>query len=149
MATRGTKTRVAALPLLRTPAGTIAPMMNSGKSALLLIPFIKGIKCCYVFRYHPSTCCLPHGGPPSPPSPPTGSGCPPSGWYWGASQGCCVPYHPNPPPPNCPQGYEWNAAAYKCSPISTPPSTPSPKPSHRYRDNGSGSKKRSQKFRAT
>jgi len=148
MAIRGIKTRVAALPILRilrTLAAMTALMMNSGKS-VLLVPF-KGIKCCYVSRYHPKTCCLPHGGPPSTPKPPTGSDCPQSEWYWG-SPGCCVPYHPNPSPPNCRQGWQWNAATYKCVPISTPPSPSDPQPSHRNRDNNNGRKKRSQKFGA-
>jgi hypothetical protein len=143
MATRGIKTRVAALPIPRTLAPMTALMMNSGKSIVLIL--IKGIKWYYMSRYHPKTCCLPHGGPPSTPNPPTGSDCPRYEWYWGP-QGCCVPYHPNPSPPHCRQGWQWNAESYKCTPISTPPSPSNPQPSYRHHDNVNGWKKRSQKF---
>ncbi|KAI0002082.1 hypothetical protein BJV77DRAFT_34125 [Russula vinacea] len=47
------------------------------------------------FWYTSKSCCLPKGGPPNPPNPPTGSGCPSSGWYWYSDQSCCVPHQPN------------------------------------------------------
>jgi len=82
------------------------------------------------FWYPSESCCLPYGGPPNPPSPPTGSGCPSSGWYWYGDQSCCVPHQPNPPPPKCPSEWEWTKN--KCQPKSTPPSPKYPQPSHRY-----------------
>jgi hypothetical protein len=83
------------------------------------------------FWYGRQSCCLPYGGPPNPSSPPTGSKCPPSGYYWGDNQKCCVPYQPNPPSPQCPSGWVWSAND-KCQPISTPPSSNNPQPSHNY-----------------
>ncbi|THV04938.1 hypothetical protein K435DRAFT_148722 [Dendrothele bispora CBS 962.96] len=71
------------------------------------------------FWYGEKNCCLPHGGPPSPPTPPRGNDCPPSGYYWGQSQGCCVPNHPPPtnsPPPQCRSGWEWYSSLHMCLP---------------------------------
>lgn len=77
-------------------------------------------------------CCLPRGGQPSPPSPPSGTQCPPSGWSWHSGKGCCVPHNPpdNQPPPQCNNGWDWDDNDLKCCPHSnpTPPSNP-PKPS--------------------
>lgn len=95
------------------------------------------------FWYSPKGCCLPHGGVPNPPSPPSGSECPTSGWYWGKDQGCCVPHHPpaNNPPPQCPGGWDWISNTWKCQP--SPPSHPTQPPS-----TPSGTHKKSRKARA-
>ncbi|PPQ64416.1 hypothetical protein CVT26_002123 [Gymnopilus dilepis] len=85
------------------------------------------------FWYEERSCCLPHGGPSNPPSPPKGTQCPPTSHYWDDHQSCCVPR--NPPPPNCPppqcnKGWEWYSSLHQCKPIPTPSSTPpTPKPS--------------------
>jgi len=86
------------------------------------------------FWYDQQTTCLPYGGPPKPSNPPTGSGCPQSGWYWGEFLSCCLPHYPNPPSPECPQGWQWDDGNYKCSPISTPPNPYNPQPSYGYGD---------------
>ncbi|TFK77087.1 hypothetical protein BDN72DRAFT_884676 [Pluteus cervinus] len=80
------------------------------------------------FWWKDTSCCLPKGGPPSPPSPPKGSSCPTT-HYWGSNQACCVPKNPPPansPPPQCSSGWNWDANSKKC--VQTPP--PSPPPSN-------------------
>ncbi|KAI0068368.1 hypothetical protein BV25DRAFT_1911353 [Artomyces pyxidatus] len=74
-------------------------------------------------------CCLPYGGIPSPPPPPRGSQCPPSGWYWHPEKSCCVPHTPPSAPPQCTFGWEWIFPIFSCQPLPTPPSTPPSKPS--------------------
>lgn len=91
---------------------------------------------CYVISFGQKSCCLPHGGQSSPPSPPTGTQCPPSGWYWHTGKGCCVPDHPptQQPPPQCNNGWDWDDNNLKCCPHSTPtPSPPKPSSHHRKR----------------
>lgn len=117
--------------------------MLSGRGTPLLIPF-DFPQPSRLFRYNPTSCCLPHGGPPTHASPPTGSYCPPDEWYWEDSLKCCVPSHPNPPPPQCPSGCEWIYESNKCQPISTPPSPKPPQPSYHY---PAKNKKRAQKVR--
>jgi hypothetical protein len=98
------------------------------------------------FWSSPNGCCLPHGGPRTPPpAPPKGSACPPTTHYWGEKQGCCVPRHPPPsegPLPQCPTGWVWYQAVRRCYPIPTPPRPNPPKPSHHHghghNDNGPG-----------
>ncbi|KAA1468242.1 hypothetical protein DENSPDRAFT_857172 [Dentipellis sp. KUC8613] len=91
------------------------------------------------FWYEAKKCCLPHGGPTStPPAPPPGKSCPPSGWYWGKDQGCCVPHNPpeNNPPPQCEKSWNWIPSIFQCQPSgpSSPPSAPPSKPSgHHYK----------------
>ncbi|KAH9944387.1 uncharacterized protein BXZ73DRAFT_96876 [Epithele typhae] len=77
------------------------------------------------------SCCLPHGGSPNPPSPPSGTDCP-SNWEWNHGKGCCVPHHPDQPPPQCGNGWGWNSGSFCCNPhttTSTKPATPSKTPS--------------------
>jgi len=74
------------------------------------------------FWYEDRSCCLPHGGSPSPPSPPKGNDCPSGGWYWHDEQKCCVPSHPSPPPPTCNNSWSWDQNESCCKP-------PAPKPS--------------------
>jgi hypothetical protein len=136
MATCGTMTRVVAKPLpllLVIPVQMTALTMNSGKVTFLLNPS-KGLQYYRLSRYDQQTTCLPYGGPPNPSNPPTGSGCPQSGWYWGEFLSCCLPHYPNPPSPECPEGWQWDAGSYKCSPISTPPNPYNPQPSYGYGD---------------
>lgn len=90
------------------------------------------VNICPFTSFGQKDCCLPHGGPPAPPSPPSGNQCPPSGWSWHTGKGCCVPNHPpsQMPPPQCPKGWDWNTNDLKCYP--TPPTTTPPpsKPSN-------------------
>ena len=86
-------------------------------------------------RWKEKSCCLPHGGPPTPPKPPKDTNCPPTSYYWNPGKGCCVPRNPpptNPPPPQCPKNWTWYPLLWKCLPTPTPPtpppSHPSPKP---------------------
>ncbi|KAF8872139.1 hypothetical protein CPB84DRAFT_1818103 [Gymnopilus junonius] len=85
------------------------------------------------FWYEDRSCCLPNGGPTSPPNPPKGSQCPPTSHYWDDKQACCVPRHqppPDCPPPQCNKGWDWYSSLHQCKPTSTPSTTPSiPKPS--------------------
>lgn len=138
-ATRGKTKRVAALP----PANPTAMIMNFGGRTPLLVYSQPSNVVVYVFRYAPKSCCLPQGGPPNPSNPPTGSECPPYGWYWGNDQKCCVPRQPNPPFPQCSYGWEWSSASDRCQPKSTPPSPNNPQPSNHYSGH-----KRAQKHRA-
>ncbi|KAF9015172.1 hypothetical protein BDQ17DRAFT_1294748 [Cyathus striatus] len=83
-------------------------------------------------------CCLPKGGPPTAPSPPKGSDCPPTSYYWGEQQGCCVPRNEPPtnaPEPQCRSNWSWRSGMRKClpAPSTTTYSTPSQTP-----DNGHG-----------
>ncbi|KAJ6610899.1 hypothetical protein B0H10DRAFT_2058505 [Mycena sp. CBHHK59/15] len=82
--------------------------------------------------YSEKSCCLPNGGPPKAPTPPTGHDCPPSSHYWSTNQGCCVPRspsQPNHPPPQCKDGWTWYPGLHMCLQNPTPPSTPPSKPS--------------------
>jgi hypothetical protein len=80
-----------------------------------------------VFRWNAlkGKCCVPHGGQPSPPSPPSGSSCP-SSWYWHSGQSCCVPNHPSPPTPTCPPNSWWGNQCCNHNPAP-------PKPSGHYK----------------
>lgn len=72
------------------------------------------------------------GGPPNSPSPPKGSNCPPSSYYWDNGRGCCVPrqpVRPESPPPQCPKNWEWSSATKKCSPSTIPTAPPPSNPS--------------------
>ncbi|KAJ7071019.1 protein priA [Mycena amicta] len=94
------------------------------------------------FWYEQKSCCLPHGGAPTPPSPPKGHDCPPSSHYWNTGLGCCTPNHPSPPnnpPPQCRDGWTWYPNLYMClpSPPSSPPSVPPSQPSGGYGNPGS------------
>lgn len=94
-----------------------------------------GSKSCTPKEFWSTTngCCLPIGGPATPPpSPPKGNACPPTTHYWGQKQGCCVPRHPPPqqgPPPQCPKGWVWKSTR-RCEPAPTPPKPNPPKPSN-------------------
>ncbi|KAM5536182.1 hypothetical protein V8D89_010081 [Ganoderma adspersum] len=81
--------------------------------------------------WEPKSCCLPHGGNPSPPTPPGGSSCP-SSWDWHSGKKCCVPHHPNQPPPQCGSGWGWDDGSKCCYPHTStrPTPTPSSKPNH-------------------
>ncbi|KZV85107.1 hypothetical protein EXIGLDRAFT_623437 [Exidia glandulosa HHB12029] len=79
------------------------------------------------FWWEQTTCCLPHGGPSHPPTPPSNANCP-STWYWHSSHKCCVPRHPDAPcPPTCPPGSQWHQPSWSCQPGQPP------QPSHRPR----------------
>ncbi|CAE6481401.1 unnamed protein product [Rhizoctonia solani] len=60
------------------------------------------------FWYAKLGCCLDHGGPSTPPTPPSSRDCPKDNWYWNTKQGCCTPRHENPPEPSCKGGYSWS-----------------------------------------
>ncbi|KAJ8463390.1 hypothetical protein ONZ51_g10287 [Trametes cubensis] len=85
--------------------------------------------------WSPKSCCLPHGGSPNPPQPPSGRSCP-SNWEWHSGKSCCVPHHPNQPPPQCGSGWGWDDGSKCCFPHgSSTTSTPQPsskpgKPGH-------------------
>ncbi|KAH9898402.1 hypothetical protein C8Q73DRAFT_664090 [Cubamyces lactineus] len=85
--------------------------------------------------WSPKSCCLPHGGSPNPPQPPSGRSCP-SNWEWHTGKSCCVPHHPNQPPPQCGSGWGWDDGSKCCFPHgSSTTSTPQPsskpgKPGH-------------------
>ncbi|KXN90014.1 hypothetical protein AN958_05019 [Leucoagaricus sp. SymC.cos] len=85
------------------------------------------------FWWNAKSCCLPHGGVPSPPPPPKGSSCPPSNYYWSNDKGSCVPRYPphdNEPEPQCDKDSDWYKALYQCLPKPHPPSqTTTHKPS--------------------
>ena len=104
----------------------------------------------FFYSFGQKDCCLPHGGPPNPPKPPSGNQCPPSGWNWHTGKGCCVPNHPptQMPPPQCPKGWDWNSNDLKCYP--TPPTTTPPpsKPSNTPGKPGHGYYKRHAKSRS-
>lgn len=93
-------------------------------------------------RYQEKSCCLPHGGPHNPPSPPPEKSCPPSGWSWHTEKACCVPHHPpppSPPPPQCSSGWDWQPATWCCTqPPSPPKSSHHPKPSGHHGGGGYG-----------
>ncbi|KAJ7181671.1 protein priA [Mycena crocata] len=84
------------------------------------------------FWYEAKSCCLPHGGPPTPPpAPPKGHDCPPTSYYWNKGQGCCSPNHPTTPsnpPPQCRPGWSWYSSLHMCLPNT--PTTPTPPPSY-------------------
>ena len=84
-------------------------------------------------RWTDKKCCLPNGGVKTPPSPPKGTNCPPTNWYWNTGKGCCTPRNPplpwNPPPPQCPKNWTWQPSTWRCVPTPTPPTTPPPNPS--------------------
>jgi hypothetical protein len=113
------------------------------------------------FKWSDKNCCLPRGGPPTPPAPPKGANCPPTSYYWEPKQGCCVPRQPppsNPPPPQCPKGWYWRPNLWRCEPEPTqptpPPTQPSPKPysggnSGNHGSPGNGHHKRVAKSRAS
>ncbi|KAI0639396.1 hypothetical protein C8Q77DRAFT_1152380 [Trametes polyzona] len=67
------------------------------------------------FYYGQKECCLPHGGVPNPPKPPSGSSCP-SSWYWHGGKSCCVPNHPptSSSPPTCEDGWTWDMTGWHC-----------------------------------
>ncbi|KAJ6509547.1 protein priA [Mycena vitilis] len=99
---------------------------------------------CRTNEYEAKSCCLPHGGVPSPPPPPKGHDCPPSSHYWNTDQGCCTPRHPAPPsnpPPQCRDGWTWYSLLHMCLP--SLPTPPSPPPSHP--SGGAGWKRHTQK----
>ncbi|KAI0793495.1 hypothetical protein C8Q75DRAFT_731202 [Abortiporus biennis] len=87
------------------------------------------------FFYSKTSCCLPSGGVPNPPSPPSGTSCPSNGYYWHETKSCCVPHNANPPSPSCPSGTTWNDDKNACehpassSTPSKPSSTTPTKPS--------------------
>ncbi|KIP11959.1 hypothetical protein PHLGIDRAFT_82504 [Phlebiopsis gigantea 11061_1 CR5-6] len=81
------------------------------------------------FFFADRSCCLPHGGQPSPPSPPAGTSCPTNGWYWHSDNECCVPstpQTPSSPPPACESDCFWSSLNLNCK--RSPPSTPTPTP---------------------
>ncbi|KAF8746498.1 hypothetical protein RHS02_00923, partial [Rhizoctonia solani] len=81
------------------------------------------------FWWDNKKCCLPHGGVPVPPSPPSGYQCP-NKWYWNSDKGCCVPSVPDvPATPACPAKCSWKPESYYCAPDPAPaPPTPAPEP---------------------
>ncbi|KAF8973936.1 hypothetical protein BDZ97DRAFT_408143 [Flammula alnicola] len=100
------------------------------------------------FKWEEKNCCLPTGGPQNPPSPPKGTECPPTSYYWEPTQGCCAPRHPppsNPAPPQCPKNWDWHKSLYRCQPTPTPPTPP---PSHPSTYPGQEHHKRSAIFKA-
>ncbi|KAF7791851.1 hypothetical protein EIP86_002875 [Pleurotus ostreatoroseus] len=84
------------------------------------------------FFFEQKSCCLPYGGVPNPPTPPSGVTCPVSGWYWHNTKQCCVPHQPtqpSSPSPQCDKDCFWSKLDLKCYPggsTSTTPSTPKP-----------------------
>lgn len=91
--------------------------------------------------FQQKSCCLPHGGPVNPPSPPKGVACPTSGWSWHNGKQCCVPHQPpkpSNPPPQCPKECsDWSPNDLKCYPGKpTPPTPPPSKPSGSYNQPG-------------
>ncbi|KAF9007263.1 hypothetical protein BDZ89DRAFT_997258 [Hymenopellis radicata] len=82
------------------------------------------------FWFSKKGCCLPSGGVPSKPTPPTDTECPDT-HYWGNDKGCCLPS--NPPggdQPSCPNNWSWNDDLDYCQPPTT--TTPPSQPSHGY-----------------
>ncbi|GJE86109.1 hypothetical protein PsYK624_021890 [Phanerochaete sordida] len=82
------------------------------------------------FFFQDKSCCLPHGGQPNPPSPPSGVTCPTNGWYWSNEHTACVPSQPqtpSSPAPSCNPDCFWSSLDLKCYPhgSSSTPSTPS------------------------
>jgi len=80
------------------------------------------------FEYKAKSCCLPVGGPKTPPAPPKGTTCPPTSYYWEPKKSCCVPRNPppkNPPPPQCPKNWTWNQSLHRCTYTPPSPTTPS------------------------
>ncbi|KAF8754996.1 hypothetical protein RHS01_05714 [Rhizoctonia solani] len=72
------------------------------------------------FWWDNKKCCLPHGGVPVPPSPPSGYQCP-NKWYWNSDKGCCVPSVPDvPATPACPAKCSWKPESYYCAPDPAP-----------------------------
>jgi len=103
------------------------------------------------FWWEDKGCCLPHGGPHNPPSPPHDTKCPKDTHYYNNDQRCCTPRYPPPkysPPPKCERDWEWRGDEHKCRRRPTRPSPPqhqpSPKPGYQQ-DHGyqQGHKKRS------
>ncbi|KAF7785030.1 hypothetical protein Agabi119p4_1195 [Agaricus bisporus var. burnettii] len=92
------------------------------------------------FWWDDKKCCLPYGGPNSPPQPPKSTYCPPSGYYWHKDKGCCAPKNPpqpNHPEPQCGKGHNWYQSLHYCvpEPHHTTTSTyhkPSPTPYYPY-----------------
>lgn len=87
--------------------------------AVAVLPFVfAGSESCgdNEFMYEAKSCCVPFGGTPAPPSPPTGVQCPPSGWEWHEGKQCCIPHQPpaNMPPPQCNMGWDWNEPSSTC-----------------------------------
>jgi len=111
------------------------PQKNSCKSSEFWCVYCTLSRCfrAYIHRWSDKKCCLPTGGIKTPPSPPKGTNCPPTNWYWNTGKGCCTPRNPplpsNPPPPQCPKNWTWQPSTWRCVPIPTPPTTPAPNPS--------------------
>ncbi|KAF8679713.1 hypothetical protein RHS04_04262 [Rhizoctonia solani] len=83
------------------------------------------------FWYAKLGCCLDHGGPSAPPTPPRSRDCPKDNWYWNTKQGCCTPRHEDPPEPTCKRGFSWSKGSWCCEEDPTPTtgnSTPSQTP---------------------
>ena len=81
------------------------------------------------YRFGEKSCCLPVGGKPSPPSPPTGKQCPPQDWSWSDEHTCCVPHQPSVDlnGPQCDKDWNWSPDSFCCEQGSTPPpSSPGP-----------------------
>ncbi|KAH7930982.1 hypothetical protein BV22DRAFT_1101368 [Leucogyrophana mollusca] len=102
----------------------------------------------------PSTLSEPPGGVASPPSPPKGSQCPPSGWYWSNQLACCVPKSlpsSTSPAPQCANGWIWSQTTWKCqtAPSSPTKSYPSHSPSPSSSSWGHSNRKRALKARTT
>lgn len=81
------------------------------------------------FWYGKLGCCLDHGGPSTPPTPPRSRDCPKDNWYWNSKQGCCTPRHENPPEPSCKRGYSWSKGSWCCEENPTPSTTSHSAPS--------------------
>lgn len=88
------------------------------------------------FFYSKLSCCLDHGGPPSPPTPPRSRDCPQNNWYWNNKQGCCTPKHENPPEPSCKKGYSWSSGSWCCEENPTPSTSSHAQPSQTPGGNG-------------
>ena len=78
----------------------------------------------FLFSWPDRSCCLPHGGSPNPPSPPSGRSCP-SNWDWNTGKSCCVPHHPD-SPSQCSSGWGWDDGSKCCFPHTTTSKTTSP-----------------------
>ncbi|KAF8761742.1 hypothetical protein RHS01_00658 [Rhizoctonia solani] len=72
------------------------------------------------FWYAKLGCCLDHGGPSAPPTPPRSRDCPKDNWYWNTKQGCCTPRHEDPPEPTCKRGFSWSKGSWCCEEDPTP-----------------------------
>ena len=73
------------LPPLRRPR---AATVVAETSCMYLLSMSRTMLTVYVIcSWEPKSCCLPQGGQPNPPAPPSGTSCPTNGWSWSNDQG--------------------------------------------------------------